>query len=99
MTPVSELSRARSKVAVTARNAEDFARLAPLAAAWEAEARRTFLDAYDQTAGGGHAALDAARGLLPLFELEKALYELRYELGNRPDWVVVPLQGIAALLG
>ena len=33
------------------------------------------------------------RGLLALFELEKALYELRYELDNRPDWVHVPLRG------
>ena len=37
------------------------------------------------------------RPLLDLFELEKALYELRYELDNRPDWVGVPLAGIAAL--
>jgi maltose alpha-D-glucosyltransferase/alpha-amylase len=35
--------------------------------------------------------------LLSLFELEKAFYELRYELDNRPDWVGVPLAGIAAL--
>jgi len=44
-------------------------------------------------------AIDPSSGLLGLFELEKALYELRYELGNRPDWVSVPLQGINALLG
>ena len=31
--------------------------------------------------------------LLALFELEKALYELRYELDNRPDWVAVPVAG------
>jgi maltose alpha-D-glucosyltransferase/alpha-amylase len=31
--------------------------------------------------------------------LEKALYELRYELGNRPDWVQIPLRGILDLLG
>ena len=37
--------------------------------------------------------------MLDLFELEKALYELRYEIDNRPDWVEVPLAGIAALLG
>ena len=40
-----------------------------------------------------------ATALLDLFELEKALYELRYELDNRPDWVGVPLAGIAALAG
>jgi maltose alpha-D-glucosyltransferase/alpha-amylase len=37
--------------------------------------------------------------LLQLFTLEKAFYELRYELGNRPDWVPVPLGGILALTG
>jgi hypothetical protein len=29
-----------------------------------------------------------------MFELEKALYELRYELNNRPSWAGIPLQGI-----
>jgi 1,4-alpha-glucan branching enzyme len=30
--------------------------------------------------------------------LEKALYELAYELANRPDWVAIPLRGVLALL-
>src|SRR5579859_7966687 len=38
--------------------------------------------------------LEPGQGLLGLFELEKALYELRYELGNRPSWVGIPVQGI-----
>ena len=33
------------------------------------------------------------------FLLEKAIYELGYELNNRPDWVVIPLRGIKALMG
>ena len=36
--------------------------------------------------------------LLSIFELEKAVYELRYELNNRPDWVRIPVAGIARLL-
>ena len=36
--------------------------------------------------------------LLAVFELEKAVYELRYELNNRPDWVRIPVAGIARLL-
>ena len=36
--------------------------------------------------------------VLALFELEKAVYELRYELGHRPDWVAIPVQSIAELL-
>jgi maltose alpha-D-glucosyltransferase / alpha-amylase len=39
------------------------------------------------------------RGLVELFEMEKALYELRYEAGNRPGWINVPLQGILAMCG
>ena len=37
-----------------------------------------------------------SRKLLAVFELEKAVYELRYELDNRPDWVAIPVAGIAA---
>ena len=37
--------------------------------------------------------------LLDAYLLEKALYELRYELNSRPDWVHIPLQGILELVG
>jgi predicted trehalose synthase len=40
----------------------------------------------------------ATKTLLSIFELEKAVYELRYELNNRPDWVGIPVEGIARLL-
>jgi predicted trehalose synthase len=36
--------------------------------------------------------------LIALFELEKALYEIRYELNNRPDWVSIPVAGIVRML-
>ncbi len=74
------------------------AKLAPLARAWEVETRAAFLAAYDAAVRGskicGPDPLQAAVGLLGLFELEKALYELSYELGNRPNWAGIPLQGI-----
>ena len=38
------------------------------------------------------------RLLLDAFLLEKAIYEVAYELNNRPDWVRIPLAGIATLL-
>ena len=36
--------------------------------------------------------------LLSVFELEKAIYELQYELDNRPDWVTIPVAGIVRML-
>ena len=40
----------------------------------------------------------AVTNLLSIFELEKAIYELQYELDNRPDWVAIPVAGIRRLL-
>jgi maltose alpha-D-glucosyltransferase/alpha-amylase len=39
-----------------------------------------------------------ARRLLELFVLEKAFYEMSYELANRPSWLRIPLEGIRAIL-
>ena len=40
----------------------------------------------------------AARRLLALFLLEKALYEIAYEAANRPDWVWLPMLGLERLV-
>jgi maltose alpha-D-glucosyltransferase/alpha-amylase len=80
-----------------AHNEAEAARLAPLARAWDLESRGAFLAAYDAAAQGSpplYGALKPGEGLLGLFELEKVLYELRYEIGNRPAWAGIPLQGI-----
>jgi maltose alpha-D-glucosyltransferase/alpha-amylase len=37
--------------------------------------------------------------LVGLFTLEKALYEVRYELDNRPDWLYVPVEALDELAG
>jgi len=74
-------------------------RHAPALAAWETAARQAFLTAYAAAAGAGglYESFDDVRGLLELAEIEKLLYELRYELDNRPSWLHIPLQGLAAL--
>jgi len=72
-----------------AQNLDEAERLAAPAIAWEQATRDAFLAGYG-------AALDTE--LLALFELDKALYELRYELDNRTDWVQVPLHGVLALI-
>ncbi|MGK2898998.1 MAG: putative maltokinase, partial [Burkholderiaceae bacterium] len=88
----------------TAHGAIEFERLIPVARQWERRMRDAFVQTYREVAVAGglyasEAAFDQVRPRLDLFELEKALYELRYELDNRPDWVGVPLAGIAALAG
>ncbi len=81
---------------------QDFDRLEPWAALWQAWTSAAFLRAYRDTAAGAPflptdpGQLDA---LLDFFLLDKAFYELLYELNNRPDWVRIPLRGILALLG
>jgi trehalose synthase-fused probable maltokinase len=67
---------------------------------FEQRAREAFLAEYfgrvDRTLlPAGEAAIE---NLLSIYELEKAIYELRYELDNRPDWVVIPVAGIRRLL-
>ncbi|WP_413761560.1 maltose alpha-D-glucosyltransferase [Variovorax sp. Varisp41] len=81
-----------------AQNAEEAVRLDAAVREWERVTRDAFLSAYTGTLAGAAEAVPADAGLLRLFEIEKALYELRYELNNRNDWVEVPLHGLLALV-
>lgn len=62
--------------------------------------RHAFLDGYyaDGRTRAFLPARDNAAPLLALFELEKALYEVDYELNNRPAWVGIPLAATLRLL-
>ena len=57
-------------------------------------------DAYAAAMKGSgiYESLDDMRGVLQLAEIEKVLYELRYEAANRPDWIHIPVQGLMSLL-
>ncbi|HEX7953118.1 MAG TPA: alpha-amylase, partial [Burkholderiales bacterium] len=79
-------------------HAGELERLGTATQAWEHAARTTFLSGYGEALAAGAPGARISADLLALFELEKAMYELRYELNNRVDWVQVPLQGILALL-
>jgi maltose alpha-D-glucosyltransferase/alpha-amylase len=59
--------------------------------------RKTFHAATTQAPFLPHGREDF-QVLLDAYLLEKAIYELGYELNNRPDWVRVPLAGILHLL-
>ncbi len=67
---------------------------------FEREARAAYLSGYmesvDQTLLP--AGSQAIAKQLAMFEMEKALYELRYELENRPAWIAVPVAAIERLL-
>jgi maltose alpha-D-glucosyltransferase/alpha-amylase len=72
-----------------------------LAEDWQRATEQAFLEAYRETIVGCPSWPDdegAARRLLDLFLLEKALYEICYEAANRPNWIRIPLKGVTNLL-
>jgi maltokinase len=71
-----------------------------VAEGWEDQAREAFLEGYFERADPNLLPPGEVptQQLLAVFELEKAVYELRYELNNRPDWLSIPVAGIARLL-
>jgi trehalose synthase-fused probable maltokinase len=76
--------------------------LEPWARFWYCWISAAFLRAYLATANGAEflpVSRTEVKLLLDTFLLEKAMYELAYELNHRPDWVRIPLRGIAQLLG
>jgi maltose alpha-D-glucosyltransferase / alpha-amylase len=84
-----------------ARHPEDVTRLEPWAQLWERSAAREFLHAYREAAQGADFLPPRDvdfRKLLDVFLLEKALYEVLYELNSRPAWVRIPLMGILSLV-
>jgi maltose alpha-D-glucosyltransferase/alpha-amylase len=85
----------------TASGRAELERLEPWARIWQTWTTAAFLRGYFTAAANALfvPAVDAQRdALLQLFVLDKALYELNYELNNRPDWVRIPLRGIFDLL-
>jgi trehalose synthase-fused probable maltokinase len=66
---------------------------------WEEQARAEFLAGYLRAVDPWLIPSGSAlQKLLAVFELEKAVYELRYELNNRPDWIGIPVAGIVRML-
>jgi maltose alpha-D-glucosyltransferase/alpha-amylase len=77
-------------------------RMLQLAEAWRQRAVDGFRAAYRKAMRGcpGYpASKKQAREMLAFFTLEKAVYEVSYELANRPGWVDIPLRGVLEILG
>jgi len=76
--------------------------LEPIAREWHDRATEAFLEGYNEGIEGCSSLPEdpeVTRRLLELFVLEKALYEINYELNHRPDWLAIPLRGVLSLLG
>jgi maltokinase len=107
--PLAERRRKRSPLRDVAGMLRSFAYAASAAEltrgidvpeGWEGRARDEFLAGYYERVDRSVVPPrgDATDKLLAVFELEKAVYELRYELNHRPDWVRIPVAGIVRLL-
>jgi maltose alpha-D-glucosyltransferase/alpha-amylase len=82
------------------RRPEDLSRQEPWAKLWEQAVSAEFLRGYRRRVEGSGIIpreRDQFQRLLQLYLLEKAFYELKYELDSRPNWVQIPLTGILAL--
>ena len=81
----------------------DVARLSAQAELWENWNRQAFLDGYlsvdgaDQFLPGG-GDTPSVLAALKAWELDKAVYEVGYERGHRPDWVEIPEAAIHRLV-
>ncbi|HVW79153.1 MAG TPA: maltose alpha-D-glucosyltransferase [Alloacidobacterium sp.] len=84
-----------------ARHQEDHQKMEPWATLWYTTVSEEFLRAYRQRAASSPIIPTDEHDLqllLDAYVLDKALYELGYELNNRPEWVRIPLIGILSLL-
>jgi maltose alpha-D-glucosyltransferase / alpha-amylase len=85
----------------TSRRTDQLNRVAACGKFWENEVSSLFIRLYYERAERAEFLPqdDAVRDkLLDLYLVEKVLYELRYEINNRPDWARIPLQAIASIM-
>ncbi|MGC2500468.1 MAG: putative maltokinase, partial [Acidobacteriaceae bacterium] len=84
----------------TTRRPEEYVQLESWARLWESSVSGAFLGSYRETVLGAPIVPEAPedfQALLEIYMLDKALYELVYELNNRPAWIRIPLHGILSL--
>jgi maltose alpha-D-glucosyltransferase/alpha-amylase len=80
---------------------EDIPALLPWAQLWQRWASASFLRGYFEASGDASylpKGVDAFSAMLDFYLVDKAIYELRYELNNRPEWVAIPLESVRRLL-
>ncbi|MCG2711737.1 MAG: maltose alpha-D-glucosyltransferase [Candidatus Omnitrophica bacterium] len=80
---------------------EDLAILESAAEDWYLYVSNIFIESYYQTIGKAEFLPKTEvefKNLLQIYLLDKAIYELGYELNNRPEWIIIPLRGIKQVL-
>jgi maltose alpha-D-glucosyltransferase/alpha-amylase len=92
---------AESALRIGPQRARDLDELRPLAEAWAAWMSSAYLGGYLEVVDGAvwlpRGAADR-RLLLDFYRIEKCVYEIGYELNNRPDWLSIPIQGLLGLM-
>ncbi len=81
----------------TATRPEDTEILKQWVETWYTYVSGLFLSAYLETVDDKSfvpRTKDALKGILNVFLLEKAVYEVNYEINNRPDWLTIPISGL-----
>ena len=102
MRDVAGMARSFSYAAYVALEPAARDKAEPWAAFWAAWVAAVYLKGYfetAQTSAFANSTEDERRLLFDVFTMQKALYEISYELNNRPDWLQIPLQGILNLIG
>ena len=87
---------------LVAHNRDRHAEYLKAAMEWEAAATGVFLAGYKAATVGLPSVAQQEQAfdrLLDLFLIEKALYEMRYELESRPQWTAIPIRGLIGLIG
>ena len=89
-----------SRHALIERVVADWADMVPAARAWESHNRDAFLEGYRQNPDITALLPDppVSAAVMSAYELDKALYELEYELSHRPEWVGIPLDALERLV-
>src|SRR5690606_1108228 len=94
-----DYARAAAARSIGAQRRYEPGAVAPLLTAWRDESQARFLAEYREAMSGSPAYPErGAERLIELGSIEKLLYEIRYELAHRPDWLAIPLAGLQELL-
>ena len=90
-----------SRHALVEQDVAAWPEIVPMARAWESHNRQAFLDGYQSHDGVAALLPDAPvpAVVMAAYELDKALYELDYELAHRPEWVGIPADALERLAG